>query len=235
MQTRADSIVTIESRHSNKALPIFEAWANSSHVVLVYPDCVVSGMTLKLGVVSEGVYSSSINGTLHPVRGYWYFYIPRSKMVAGDMVYKIISFDELNSRHVMGEGKIRVRRSMVHDATDSDGGEEAIDNAYIQHDGRWYAIRVRYDDSGTPAFAVDSLIEAPKNASGTPYAYNRTTGLYHAIKTEMDEAGSLMLTIESNGVDGEGSFAVGEDGFYHRIETSTDESGSLMLEVGEKQ
>lgn len=235
MQIRANSIIHTDSKRVDKPLPIMEAWANSSHVALVYPDCVMSGMTLKVWSDVEKRFTASVNGTLHPIAGYWYFYIPRSAFVAGGGGYKIVGKDERNSRTVFGDGWLRVKRSNFPDITDEGGGEESSDNAYISVDGTWYAIRVERDESGASMFSVVGIGEPPSYDLGQPYAYNLQTGMYHKVNAFKDESGAIALELESQGEEAQGSFALGVDGMYHRIEAVKDETGSLALQVGEGQ
>lgn len=232
MQTRANSIVRIDSARVGKRLPIVEAWANSSHVMLVYTDCVLSRLFVKVGGV-EG-FCATVSGTFHPVAGYWHFYIPRTALTACETFYKIVSSDLNGNRDVLGEGVLRIYKSLFDDPADSAGGEEASDNAYIKVGANWYAIRVGADDSGALSFELVGVSSAPEGATGTPYAYCPQDGLYHKVYAEEDESGTLSFSVDSEGEEAQGSFALGSDGFYHRIEAVDDGTG-LALQVGERQ
>lgn len=235
MQTRADSVVVIDSTRVGKRLPIVEAWANSSHVMHVITDCVMASVTVKVGDPIEQKFRAGVEGIFHPVQNYWHFYLPKSNFRAGEAFYKVVASDMEGNRHVLGEGVLRVYKSLFDDASDGDGAEEAYDNAYVKFDNAWYAIRVSKDDGGALCFDVVGTTSHPEDATGTPYAYCPKDGLYHAIRVERDEVGELMLTVDSMGEEGEGAFAIGTDGFYHRIEAVEDGAGGLALQVGEKQ
>lgn len=239
MLTRADSIITLRSDKVGKPLPIVEAWKNSTHVMLVYPDCVYARLGVKIGRGDASYYGSTIWGTLHPVRGFWYFYIPKSAFeIGGETAYKIVSTDLEGSRHVCGEGVLRVFAGRIDDTADGAGNSDATSTAYVKFEEVWYSVNVSEDESGNLAFAINTTVDAPSDEdSGTPFAYCRRTGLYHAVSIYRDASGTLALAAEENGVEGDSaSFALDrKTGFFYRMEAKTDESGTVSLEVGDRQ
>ena len=239
MQTRADSVVILRSQKVGKPLPIVEAWRNSSHGMLVFPDCVYAKVGVKVGNPIDGTYGAAIWGTLHPVQGYWYFYIPKSEFKSGgESAYKVVATDINGKRHVCGEGVLRVYSGSVDDSADEEGSGDASHASYILHGGDWYEVNVGEDASGSLAFELNrSPITPETEAQGTPYAYCKRTGLFHALSIFEDESGTLSIAVSDVGEDGDSaSFAYDKaTGFYYMIDCAGDESGTLALQVGDRQ
>lgn len=241
MKTRADAIILLDSTHAGRSLKIVEAWKNSSLVVNVYSDTVYSGMSIRIGNPRTKKYFLGARGTFHPVKGYWYFYIPRGKFLyGGETMYEIDAVDvENSSRHVCGDGILRISSPLIEDSDDEDGSESSGNDAYVNSNGNWYLITVGEDEYGGLTLAIKDVVRdsVPSDVNGESYAYNKQTGLYHKIFVEIDETGTPMLQVESNGVDGDGGFFAYDKntGLYYRLETEKDETGALMLQIGEMQ
>lgn len=232
MQTRANSIFEIDSRNTDKELPIIQAWKGSSHVSIVFPDCVFASMSMKISDPKEKKFVAAISGVLHPIQGFWYFYINGSHFKnGGEGIYQLVASDTKSNSCVIGEGRLRIRESEISDS--SQGGVK--DNAYIMFESHWYAIRVYTDDSGALAFDVVGVSDVPIDTKGTPYAYNLITGMYHRVIAFRDESGEVAVELDSDGVEGIATFAKDSDGFYHKIEAEADDAGSLALVVGERE
>lgn len=239
MLTRADAIITLNSQKVGKPLPIVEAWANSTMVMLIYPDCVYSNVGVKIGDADNDTYSTIRWGVLHPVGGYWYIYLPKSAIPkAGETSYKVVAKDLKDSRHVCGEGVFRVYSGRFFDSADEAGNDDSSYMAYIQYEGVWYCVMVSEDDSGTLSFHINDTVTAPtEEESRTPFAYCKRTGLFHEVSIYRDESGTLALAVDEDGVEGDSaSFARDANtGFYYRIEAEKDDSGTMSLQVGDRQ
>lgn len=241
MNTRADSIIVLDSTHSCRSLKMIEGWKNSSLVVNVYSDTVYSEMSIRIGNSRTGKYMLGARGTFHPVKGYWYFYIPRGKFLyGGETMYEIDAVDvENSSRHVCGDGILRIASQALEDSEDEDGIDSRSNDAYVNSNGTWYLITVGEDEFGGLSLAVKDVAtnDVPSDVTGEPYAYNKKTGMYHKIYIESDETGTPMLQVDSVGVDGDGGFFAFNKitGLYYRIETETDEVGAMMLQIGDAQ
>lgn len=238
METRADCIVVASPADVNKPFATMNAWKNSSLVLLYFPNCVWDEVKVKVGDPSTGAYQESISGVLHPVRGFWYFYIPRNRFKnGGRSAYKIIATDERGSRHVCGEGVLRVHTGMIHDAADNAGSSDAMGTAFVYGYDKWWRIGATIDDAGAMAFTVTEDLADHGDTSQTPYAYNPLTGLFHSVSVFKDGAGVVSLEISDDGIEEASvSFALNpETNLYHRMECETDEAGAVALIVGDKQ
>lgn len=239
METRADSLIPLDSQNVGKPLPLAEGWLNSSHVMLIFPDCVYAKVGVKIGNPSTAAYGTAVWGVLHPRMNYWHVYIPRTTFTAaGETRYKVVAEDLRGGRHVCGEGVFRVFRGDIVDPSDVDGGGDAVHEAFVECGGTWYAIDVVTDQSGTLSINLVNQASAPDaQERGTPYAYSRRTGLYHAISAYVDESGVVALALEENGVEGEfASFAYDPTTrLYYRLECQTDEGGVPAIEIGDSQ
>ena len=239
MKNRADAIIVLDSTHSCRSLKMIEAWKNSSFVVHVVPDAVYSGMTIKVGNAMTKKFVPAAKGVFHPIMGYWHFYLPRGKFLhGGDTMYEIDAVDiENSSRHVCGDGVLRIQRPILEDDDEGSVGNET--DAYVNSNGTWYLIKVGEDEYGGLTLAVKEVMptNVPSDVSGDSYAYNRQTGLFHKLTVEIDESGTPSIVVNGNGVeDVGGSFAFNsETGLYYRIEADVDESGALMVQIGEQQ
>lgn len=239
MLIRADSLIPIDSQKVGKPLPLVEAWLNSTHIMLVFPDAAFGKVGVKVGDAEAKAYQPTEWGVYHPQMNYWYFYLPKSLFVAaGETAYKVVAEDLEGNRHVCGEGVLRVYSGMIDDPADEAGNKDATSVAYVSCDGVWYALNVADDESGSLHITLQTQVGAPASeVSGTPYAYCRRTGLFHAVTAFKDEAGKVALQVEENGVEGDlASFAYDPaTGLYYRVEVETDESGVSALELGEGQ
>lgn len=238
MRTRADVILVLDSS-CRRNLKIIEAWRNSSLVVNVYPKAVYSAMSIRIGNPKTKKFIMGARGTFHPVKGYWYFYIPRNKFLyGGETMYEIDSVDVENlSRHVCGDGILRINSPALEDTDVDDGSESSGNDAYVNSNGNWYLISIGEDDEGGLTLAIKDVATSavPADVSGEAYAYNKKTGLYHKITVEYDDTNTPMLVANSVGVDGDsGFFAYNHaSGLYYRLETEKDETGAQMLQIGD--
>lgn len=224
---------------------MIEAWKNSSQVVKVFVKTVYSGMTILVGNPNSGKYIVGAKGTFHPTRGYWHFYIPRSKFLyGGETLYEIDAVDiEKNARHVLGDGILRIRTNAL-DIEESEEGNVPDSNAhdaYVKDDvnGNWFLISVDEAEDGDISLSLKSIVteNVPQDVSGIPYAYNKKTGLYHKVTVSLDDTGTPSLDVSSVGVEGETASIVFNPttGLYYGLEVGLDDSGAMAIQVGDKQ
>lgn len=240
MRTTANAYIAVSGMRTGQPPPIIEAWANSSLAVVVEIGHVMQTVAMRVTDPSTGLYLSQTDGILHPVRGQWYFYLPKRMFPnGGEGLYRVYGTDQRGNRHMVCEGTLRVFRGRADEPSDEAGGAETVDNGYMRINGEWWRVEVSEDETGEPMFRVAQVLPefVPSRLDGDVYAYNRRTGLYHKVSLVEDESGAMALQCADNGVDGdETTFAFDKvTNFYYRIECATDESGATMLQVGGRQ
>lgn len=218
-------------------LPTLTAWRLSPSVYwfrLGYP---CAAMSFKAGNADGAEYGEAVAMAFDPARELWRAYVPGRIFAAPcETYYKVVCWDEYGRRHVCGEGVFRVQGGALRDPD-----EEPLeaDGCFVPFpDGKWRRVTVFTDAAGELSFLVeqrgfasDEFTDAPSQ----PFAYEKASGLYHALTGFVDASGEAYLAVSSGGVTGRsGAFARDEKtGLYHRVETVRDEAGEMASVVGE--
>ena len=226
---QCDGVVTLDGSH--KRLPILSAWANSSAVYWINPQAPATAMFIKVGNANKDGWNCSLKAYFHPKRGMYRVYVP-GKYFTGhyETVYQIVEVDENDSRHISGEGALRVYKSSIQEAE-----EIQIVACAKWPDGLVREIKIREDETGAPVFSIGEVVEK-EISQGEIYAFNNATGQFHLVTTFFDEVDEPMLTVSETPVNGGfDQFVADANGFYRRIECEEDDSGSMTLQTGEKR
>lgn len=240
LNEQCDGIITVDG--SLRHLPILRAWGNSSAVYWVDPAFPTEAMEFKVGNADMTAWAATLRMCFHPKRGLWRVYVPGRYFTGRcETRYKIVAQDERGSRHVAGEGVLRVYSGGIPDRNDSPVEYPAA-NCYAKFpDGKWRVVTVSEDEAGAPVFSIGGeVVSDAEFEGGQPsqiFAYNNATGLYHAVTAFIDEAGEPSLSLDEEPcADGEDCFVLDPaTGFHRRIEAAADEAGCLTLRTGERR
>lgn len=214
---------------SYKRLPIISAWANSSAIYWINPLAPATALFIKIGNADRTGWNCSLKAYYHPKHELYRVYIP-GKYFTGhyETVYQIVEVDENDSRHVFGEGILRVFKGSIQEVSDGQ-----IVAWAKWPDGLVREIAIREDDVGAPVFSVGKIVDKEVSL-GEIYAHNNATGQFHLVTTFFDDVGEAMLAVSETPVNGGfDQFVADEGNFYRRIECGTDSSGFTTLKTGD--
>ena len=229
MREQNNGIVTLDG--SGRALPILTAWSRSSAVFFFNPSHQFTELTLKVGDAEAKTWAGSFKGTWHWSSRMFRVYVPgRVFTKRCETVYQVMAVDDNGSRHVCGEGKLRVNESAIHE---DEPTKDCI--AFFEADGKWRKVVVTEDESGHPAFAVGDVTDAPGEQTDI-YAFDNAQGFYFKVSGMFDELNQPILALDDTPLgDGKETFVKDEaTGFYRRMDAERDTSGHETLVVGEK-
>ena len=226
---QCDGVISTDG--SYKRLPILSAWSGSSAVYWINPQAPATELDIKIGNSDKSGWNCSLKAYYHPKRELYRVYVP-GKYFTGhyETVYQIVEVYENDSKHVLGEGALRVYKSAIQGIAESQ-----IVACAKWPDGHVREITIREDETGAPVFSIGEVVEK-EISHGEIYAYNNATGQFHLVTTFFDEVDEPMLTVSETPVNGGfDQFVPDANGFYRRIECAEDDSGSMTLQTGDKR
>lgn len=229
IQEQNDGMVSLDG--SGRALPILNAFANSSAVYWFGTQVPYEGIFLKVGNEDKTGWIASCKATFHASCRMYRVYVGGRNFPKGcETVYQVMAVDDNGARHVCGEGKLRIARSAI------DEHEASRECMAKFPDGEWRKVTVTEDEAGAPIFKVGEVAEEPPKDERDLYAWDNSRGFFFKVVGLIDEVGVRILALDQEPLgDGAESFAFDDaTGFYRRVEAEMDESGAETLVVGEK-
>lgn len=230
MKEQNNGIVVIDG--TLRELPILNAWINSSSVFWVKAEFVCEQIFMKIGKSDKSGWSATVSGRYHPEYGMFRFYVPcRAFTDVCETAYRLVCIDDNDSRHVGGEGKLRVRKPKIVDVND------AVRSCLVKFDdGKCREVVIDDDNVGVPVFTVLEEIVKVEEDPPILYSYDKGKRLYFALYGVTVD-GELTLELSQEGEEDKGdSYVVDRSsGFYRKVESVEDDVGVEVLVSGDKE
>lgn len=228
---QCNGVIALEG--SGRPLPILKSWRGSSSVFWIKASYPTAGMVFRVGNGDKTGWAASLKMTYHRKRDMWRVYIPARYFIGRyETAYRVVSYDSEGDMHVEGEGILRVCSGIIPDIN-----EDVSFTTFVKFDdGKYRSVSVSEDESGALTFSVGAVSVVSSQFDtlpDSPYAYNRSTGLFYALHGTVDDAGAAVLYVDEEGVEiGEETFVLDEaTKLYYRLESVTDEVGVNVLSI----